>query len=204
MTTTYPPTMNVKNSIPIPKYTTYYSDGFGRDTYILSNNGGFLEKLDKVKSVEKFDINSNLHYCNTRRNVAPLKYHSDGSGRDNYVLQENGGLVKDFKSLRTYHLKDFLRDTTTSKFNFSCDPMKEGVVSKTLYISKNQYNHENQKKSLEKSLADRLYYSEQAKFIDNKTKKKLNFYFYFIFNTSKFLIFIYCNLKYLQKNNSSF
>ncbi len=172
MTTAYANPMTAKKSTPLPKYVNYYSDGFGRDTYILGNNGGFLEKLDKVKSKDQFDLISQNRYYNTKRNVAPLKYHSDGSGRDNYVLHEHGGLERDHKAMKNYHLKDFLRNTHSSKFNFSCDPVKEGVHSKTLYVSRNQFNQENQIKLLEKDLKDRLYYNEQYKFMDNKSRKR--------------------------------
>lgn len=44
-----------------------------------------------------------------RKQAASLKYYSDGSGRDSYVLHESGGLEKNHKSLNEYQLKDFLR-----------------------------------------------------------------------------------------------
>lgn len=159
-----------KNFAIIPKYVNYYNDGFGRDTYVKLDNGGFLNKICKIKSVDKYDHNSINRYYNTKRNVAPFKYRSDGSGRDNYVLNEHGGLERDQKSLKNYHLKDFLRPTP-QKFNFCNDPLKEGVQEKTLYQSKKAFYAGNKNRSLEKSLAERLYYNEQEKFI-NKPKKR--------------------------------
>lgn len=159
-----------KNSNPIPKYVNYFNDGFGRDTYIKLDNGGFLNKLYKVKSIEKFNIPSTTRYYNTRRNVAPFKYHSDGTGRDNYVLHEHGGLERDHKSLKNYNLKDFLRPSK-QKFNFCNDPLKEGIQEKTLYQTKKAFYANNKNRSLEKSLADRLYYSEQEKFMDRPKKR---------------------------------
>lgn len=172
-----------KPSAPIPKYIRFFSDGFGRDTYITYNNGGFLGKLDKVKSADKYNVVSNIRYFNTKKNIAPLKYRSDGTGRDNYILFESGGLEKDHRPLKTYELKTFLRNSKSTKFNFNCDPLKEGVQSKSLYISKNEFNNENKIKSLEKDLANRLYYSETYKFMNNKLMNRYLFKFHkFIIN----------------------
>ncbi len=159
--------MNSANSyqgVIIPKYTTYGPDGFGRDKYIIYNNGGFLDKLNKITITEKYEYPSSIRYFNTKRNVAPFKYRSDGSGRDTYVLHEHAGLEKDHKSLRTFHLKDFLRRPESHSFNFRSSPMKEGMTHNTLYISKKEHDATLKIKSLEKSLADRLYYSQKQKF----------------------------------------
>jgi hypothetical protein len=164
-----------KNYTPIPKYVNYYNDGFGRDTYVKLDNGGFLSKICKVKSVDKYELNSINRYYNTKRNVAPFKYRSDGTGRDNYVLHEHGGLERDQKPLKNYHLKDFLRNPNSQKFNFCNDPLKEGVHEKTLYETKKAFYATNNNRSLERDLADRLYYNEQEKFIDRPKKRLKNF-----------------------------
>jgi hypothetical protein len=39
-------TTTSKASVFIPKYTQYSPDGFGRDFYIIYNNGGLLDKLN--------------------------------------------------------------------------------------------------------------------------------------------------------------
>jgi hypothetical protein len=166
--------MNSTNSKPgvfIPKYTTYGPDGFGRDKYIIYNNGGFLDKLNKITIKESYDYPSTIRFFNTKRNVAPFKYRCDGSGRDSYVLHEHAGLERDHKSLKTYHLKDFLRRPESHSFNFRSSPMREGVSPKTLYVSQKEHNANMKMRSIEKSLADRLYYSHKQKFAlkdDNK------------------------------------
>jgi hypothetical protein len=160
-----------KSSSIIPKYVNYYNDGFGRDTYVKLDNGGFLNKIVKVKSIEKFDVNIINRYINTKKNVAPFKYRSDGTGRDNYVLHEHGGLERDQKSLKNFQLKDFLRNPESTKFNFFNDPLKEGVNEKTLYESKREFYASNKNRTLEKDLAYRLYYNEQEKFIDRPKKR---------------------------------
>jgi len=163
-----------KPGVFIPKYTAYGPDGFGRDNYINFNNGGLLDKLHKVKEKVNYDIPSTIRYFNTKRNVAPFKYRSDGTGRDSYVLYEHGGLERDHKSLKTYHLKDFLRRPETHSFNFRSSPLREGVNAKSLYISKKEFDSNVQIKSLENSLADRLFYSHKPKFsID--TNKYFNY-----------------------------
>ena len=151
-------TISNKPGIIIPKYTHYSSDGLGRDNYIGYNNGGFIDKLHKVQGKSNYNINSINRYLNTKRNVAPFKYRSDGTGRDNYVLHEHGGLEKDHKPLKNYHLKDFLRREGGNSVNFVANPMKEGIKAKTLYISKKEFNTIKNIKSLEKNLEDRLYH----------------------------------------------
>ena len=152
-----------KAGVFIPKYTTYGPDGLGRDNYIIYNNGGFLDKLNKVKIKDNFEVVSTARFYNTRRNVAPFKYRSDGTGRDSYVLHEHGGLERDHKSLKNYHLKDFLRRPESHSYNFRSSPLREGINSKTLYFSKKEHDANIQVKSLEKSLAERLYYSYKPK-----------------------------------------
>jgi hypothetical protein len=92
----------------IPKYTTYGSDGNGRDGYITYNNGGFLKEGIKIYSGSNSSTGQYTQHF-TAKNVAPFRYYSDGSGRDSYVLLESGGLVRTHRSLKQFHLKDFLR-----------------------------------------------------------------------------------------------
>jgi hypothetical protein len=68
--------------------------------------------------------------------VAPFNYYSDGTGRDSYVVHESGGLKRDSKPMKTFHLKNFLRTSDSNIFNFRASPMKEGVAKKTLYVTK--------------------------------------------------------------------
>lgn len=105
-----------------------------------------------------------------RKNVAPFKYYSDGTGRDGYVLHEHGGLERNYKPLKNYHLKDFLRTPESGVFNFKADPLKEGVAVKTLYVSKKEFDRNQSIKALEKNIVRRLYYSEKHKFLGNKEK----------------------------------
>ena len=54
----------IQNSLQrsyIPKYPTYVSDGFGRDTYINENNGGMLSKnIHMKKTLDLIPLHSNM------------------------------------------------------------------------------------------------------------------------------------------------
>lgn len=70
-----------------PKYTHYAPDGCGRDNFIIINNGGLLRgDVKSIKKAEDYGITKKVDYHSLKRNVAPFKYRSDGSGRDSYVL----------------------------------------------------------------------------------------------------------------------
>ena len=157
-----------KQGIFNPRYTKYTGDGIGRDKYIIFNNGALLDKISKIKIQDNFHTLSNTRYYNLQKNVAPLKYISDGSGRDSYVLFESGGLEKNHKSLKSYHLKDFLRKNNSESILFHTNHLKEWVNPKTLHFTKKENEFFHQKKNLEKELVDRLYYSEAFKFTNQE------------------------------------
>jgi hypothetical protein len=150
----------------------YSTDGLGRDTYISFNNGGFWK--DNIKNIsmpEKFDNKKQAAFKSLGKSVAPFKYYSDGSGRDSYIIYHSGGLKKEHKPLRNFHLKDFLRTPESCIFNFRNNPLKEGISAKTLYVSKGEYNKNMYIKKIEHGLADRLYNSEKHKFSPSKNTR---------------------------------
>ena len=73
----------------------YQSTGTGRDTFVKHNNGGFFKAYHPVKAAP---VGSFL--TKRRPPAAPrpaivsrgIYYHSDGSGRDNYIEIDSGGL----------------------------------------------------------------------------------------------------------------
>ena len=90
------------NVVPIrtfdPKYTHYYCDGNGRDAFINYNNGGY--SVPKVFSPQ---VGTNYMRFRTasqatspRKDAKPFEYHSDGSGRDSYIIVNSGGLKSVF------------------------------------------------------------------------------------------------------------
>lgn len=76
------------------KYTHYAPDGFGRDKYIIQNNGGLCSEATRPV------YESNMYYKPPPSKMLPaphkaatsFKYVSDGSGRDFYVTFNSGGL----------------------------------------------------------------------------------------------------------------
>lgn len=117
-----------------PKYVSYYGDGTGRDQQITLNNGG-LTHHDKVSlghhGVQFSRYNSNV---SARKSPSPHKdaptfyYMSDGSGRDSYVLQDNGGLRPDYDRLNKSPDKIFkgsLRTGQKSPLKYFKDGLKD-------------------------------------------------------------------------------
>ena len=86
-----------------PKYAHYTSDGQGRDTYIIKNNGGLCVEPERAKMTSTHYPRTNLYvpphpqynqilFKGNRKEATAFKYLSDGSGRDSYILINSGGL----------------------------------------------------------------------------------------------------------------
>jgi hypothetical protein len=155
-----------------PRQPKYTSDGQGRDYYIFHNNGGFNKNVSLSHRIPNFNLFRYKSYCNTKRNVAPLKYRSDGTGRDSYILKEHGGFERDFKSLREHNFRDYLRvpgstQYASAKMSKDCSPM-----ARTIYISQGEMNRINSIKTIEKDLVKRLYWKEKSKFMKNTMYNK--------------------------------
>lgn len=73
----------------------YKSDGRGRDTYILYNNGGFMNPQKMYIIKKKYTLAaSNLRTCkpiNSNYRSKKNNYNPDGSGRDTYIKYNEGG-----------------------------------------------------------------------------------------------------------------
>jgi hypothetical protein len=151
-----------------PRINHYESDGLGRDGYISCNNGGFYTNIVTNTENRMYDrrTNNTKAFHSLRKNVAPLKYRSDGSGRDGYILHEHGGLERDYKPLKEYHPKDFLRTPQSCIYSFKSN-LNAGKMAKTVYVSKEELSLNNTLKSIEKGLINRLYWEEKAKFTRN-------------------------------------
>ena len=69
------------------RFTHYLTDGHGRDTYINCDNGGLLRNVQLGYNNEVFNIQKyNYHISNLKREGRSIKYRSDGTGRDSYVM----------------------------------------------------------------------------------------------------------------------
>ena len=85
-----------------PKYVSYFGDGAGRDGAIIEANGG-LTHVNK-RSLGHQGVHFGRYGPSPRRvSPSPHKeattfyYQSDGTGRDSYVLMDNGGLRPEYE-----------------------------------------------------------------------------------------------------------
>ena len=79
-----------------PKYSNYFGDGSGRDSYVVLNNGG-LAGSDKRAMMWRPNKVPKVLDPKPYKMVASFNYKSDGSGRDSYVISNSGGLVGDYR-----------------------------------------------------------------------------------------------------------
>lgn len=78
-----------KGSKPEKNPTCYNNDGYGRDTYISYNNGGNFQTEFRFLTTPKDRSSMQMMPSQLPRspNVPQrIFYHSDGSGRDTYVM----------------------------------------------------------------------------------------------------------------------
>ena len=80
-----------------PKHINYFGNGSGRDQQVLINNGGLIKPDKKNLGYHGVHISRYNSIVAERRSPSPSKeasthyYMSDGTGRDSYVLENNGG-----------------------------------------------------------------------------------------------------------------
>ena len=81
-----------------PKHCNYFGDGGGRDTYVVTDCGGLMgrEKVGMTRRPFKNTPFNRDAYNAPLKHVMPVNYHSDGTGRDTYVINNSGGLAHDF------------------------------------------------------------------------------------------------------------
>ena len=140
-----------------PRFPQYISDGNGRDYYIKFNNAGYWEGQFKIFKKPDYEHPKYSNYHSLFHQAAPFKYYATGNGRETYIINA-GGLYHEQRPLASYKLDDFLRDSKTMvnipKFQ-----------NKRRYLSLGEKKYNNQLRSLEKNLINRLYK------IPNKNKK---------------------------------
>ena len=145
-------------------YVPYFADGRGRDRYIAYNNAGFFHDFPKSLSpintykTGTFFGTKIIHHNKSPSVKAPnFHYHSDGNGRDKYILINGGGLFYDSKPLVSYKLTDFLRK------NDYHSPRHRRVA-----LSRDEIRYNQLLRSKEKELIKRLYINEKKKFMKKK------------------------------------
>jgi len=165
-----------KKNVPMnPKWAKYSPDGQGKEEYIRFDNGGLSSKIYKNNSKDNnIQMFNNMKYYNLRKNLAPIKYHSDGSGRDFYVVHESGGLERNYKTLSSYNLVDILRKKDYKPLNTILieNRKKQGENIEKFFTTDKEKKHNNVLKNLNKDLIERLYNTESHKFLNIDNKKR--------------------------------
>lgn len=144
-----------------PRFPLYQSDGLGRDYYIKYTNGGYWENQFYLRKKPDYERPRYNNFHTLYHLAAPVKYISQGSGRENYILQFNG-FHHDQKPLYSYQLTDFLRNERYIKLSPS-------HLKKKAYLSVAETRYKQKLKKLEKQLVKRLYTDP----INERKKKQL-------------------------------
>jgi hypothetical protein len=107
-----------------PKYTHYRGDGFGRDNYIIKNNGGFLQIDQKLGSPSFEPMTFSQRGSPAKANAKLFKqptcvyYPPDGTGRDSYIISGHGGTTKLFRGGSIdFQMNNYLRDNKRAKYD---------------------------------------------------------------------------------------
>ena len=145
-------------------YVPYFADGTGRDRYIAYNNAGFLHNFPKSVTPENsyrtgtfFGTKIVQHNRSPSIKSPNFHYHSDGNGRDTYILINGGGLFTDSKPLLSYRLTDFLRK---HDYQYTRPINRTKVALSRAEIKYNKYLRDK-----EKEIVTRLYTNEKKKFM---------------------------------------
>lgn len=133
----------------------YPTDGKGRDGYITYNNAGFwTENIKQIVPKEEYKREPFHVFRSLTRLPPSWNYHSDGTGRDGYILYNCGGLIRKHTPLAKQNLQRFLRK------------YEEPKVSNYRYIlSKAEKLHLREINKIQKNLINRLY----EKYKNNKS-----------------------------------
>lgn len=137
--------------------TFYRTDGKGRDGYINYNNAGFWkDRTIKVRDVFKPRKKIKIFHSIFNQ-PPPFTYISDGSGRDSYVLDHNGGLIKTFEPLIEQKLTKFLRNNE-----------EENNKKIKFFFTKPERRYLNKIKRIQEGVVTRLYNDSLEKTKINK------------------------------------
>ena len=84
-----------------PKHVSYFGDGAGRDSLVIEANGGLTSQKKAGMGHQGVHLSiygpgPKRHSPSPQKNATTWYYQSDGSGRDSYVLMDNGGLRPEY------------------------------------------------------------------------------------------------------------
>mmetsp|Transcript_971 Transcript_971/g.2374 ORF Transcript_971/g.2374 Transcript_971/m.2374 type:complete len:145 (-) Transcript_971:46-480(-) len=108
-----------------PKLTSYPPDGFGRDSYILTDNGGVFRAGSRLSKFKSMGVRSSCCSPSPPLPAKPTSYHSDGMGRDSYICVNSGGLVDPYRSNI-----NFAKSLRNSSVDFYDNPYRKWIPAK--------------------------------------------------------------------------
>ena len=130
----------------------YPTNGSGRDTYIMYNNAGFWkDNLKRFSLKDKYKRSSFARFRSIRKIPPIWNYHSDGTGRDTYILYNDGGLMNIYK---TPSLTNF----RTNYEDLFYETSYNNKINNPLYMTKDEKLYMNKLTKIQKGVVDRLYY----------------------------------------------
>ena len=128
----------------------YPTNGTGRDGYIMYNNAGFWkDNLKRFSLKDKYKRSSFATFRSIRKIPPIWNYHSDGTGRDTYILYNDGGLMKNYKTSSLTNFRTNYEDYETAHNN---------KINNHLYMTKDEKLYVNKLTKIQKDVVDRLYY----------------------------------------------
>ena len=147
----------------------YNPNGTGRDTYIHSNHGGLSIPRMRNTQPEKGSMNcKELHMMTVSPFIhsKPVHYHSNGTGRDSYIVRSSGGLYSEYvpgSSKNAFYtgLRQYEDSRSQSPFGRSLSPRVKGTKKDVFLRSQNHFNSTHQSnfrkmKSYQRGLDNRL------------------------------------------------
>ena len=74
-------------SDPVNPTVKYWSDSTGRDSYIVTNNGGFFTRSPSMQPRTSFTMNLNREAARAKNHYVEkqIHYYNDGTGKDSYI-----------------------------------------------------------------------------------------------------------------------
>jgi hypothetical protein len=137
------------------KTSHYFCNGEGRDTYIQVNNGGVERNTYPYKFADDGRSNKRYFYAGSPNlGAKPVKYNTNGSGRDTYIGYNHGGLAG-----------------TNSKQTFYNSLRTPSPNQMTMYRTLNNWQHAEkiQKSRMQRDASMRL---SAPKFYPNRNKSQ--------------------------------
>ena len=130
----------------------YPTNGKGRDGYIMYNNAGFWkDNIKRFSLNEKYKRSSFARYHSIRKTPPIWNYHSDGTGRDTYIVYNDGGLMNNYKT-------PCLTNFRTNYEDLFYETAYNNKINNPLYMTKDEKLYVNKLSKIQKDVVDRLYY----------------------------------------------